>query len=166
MATIDQGSDEIITRAEQTRLQKERQVPTQPRDRIEMAATLLKDPKVMKAAIKQATTEQAAARVFSTIVYDHNADRRKQERERALQKARDGAMPLPAYMVRMVAKMNEWTGALAGITNDEIEELPEGPARDSIGLAALALAEQADRWVAILRRRPALQVIEGRARRS
>lgn len=141
----------------------ERQVPTRHEDRVEMATKLLSDPVVMKTAVKQATQEPEARAAFSRMVYDHNADRRRVERERAQQRAADGAVPLPTYMAKMVEKMNDWALGLAGLV-DDLDELPEGRGRELVAKAATNLRDQAQRWVDRLEpERPALTVIEGRA---
>jgi hypothetical protein len=145
--------------------QAERQVPTRHDDRVEMATTLLQDPKVMKAAVAAAVQESPKVRAtFDKVVYDHNAERRAKDRERAERKARDGALPLPAYMTKMLEKMNEWTLALASIRDDELDDLPDGRAKDLVASAAEALEEQAFRWSNRLRKAPDMSVIEGRVR--
>jgi len=147
--------------------QNERRVPTRHDDRVEMAAKLLQDPQVMKAAIPAAMKENTKTKAtFDKVVYDHNAERRRKDRERAEQKAKDGALPLPAYMARMVEKMNEWTMALSSITDDDLDGLPDSRAKELVAQAAEALEQQAFRWSNRLRQAPNLTVIDGKSRRQ
>jgi hypothetical protein len=142
----------------------QRQVPTRHEDRVEMATKLLEDPTVAKAAVKTVMANPShARRAIGVVMHDHNAEKRRQERERAAQRRADEAMPLPAYMAKMVEKMNEWSLGLAGLY-DDLDELPEGRGRELVAAAAAQLAEQAQRWVDRLNGRPALTVIEGRAK--
>jgi len=160
---------EPVTQADVSRLKKERQVPTRHEDRVEMATTLLADPVVAKAAVRTVMSAPShARRAIDSVVFDANADRRRQERERAAQRATDEAMPLPAYMSKMVSKMNEWSLALAGLY-DDLDELPEGRGRELVAMAAEQLEEQAHRWVDKLTPKAdvrELRVIEGKVKAS
>jgi len=165
-ATIKARSDEIVTRAEQRGRETERQVPTRHDDRVEMAAKLLNDPKVAKAAIKTVLDTPSPARAaIDKVMYDQRATKRQKERDWAEQRRSAAALPLPAYMARMVEKMNEWSLGLAGLYED-LDELPDGRGRELVAKAAGQLAEQAQRWVDKLEGRPDLRVIEGKASRA
>jgi hypothetical protein len=142
-----------------------RKVPTRHEDRVEMAETLLADPEVVKAAMPKLLAEPSKSRRFvEQAVSRRNADERKRQIEEATRRRDATAAPLPAFMARMVAKMNDWSGSLAGLY-DDLDELPEGRGRELVAETAAELARQAQRWVDRLERRPQLEVIEGQARR-
>jgi len=142
------------------------QTPVKHADRVEMAAKLLNDPKVAKAAIKTVMDTPSPARAaIDKVMYDQRATKRQKERDWAEQRRSAAALPLPAYMARMVEKMNEWSLGLAGLY-DDLDELPDGRGRELVAKAAGQLAEQAQRWVDKLEGRPDLRVIEGKASRA
>lgn len=169
--TVMAGSEEIISRADATRLQKERQVPTRHDDKVVMAQKLLSDPKVAKAAVQAVLADTSnketrhAARVIDNVVYDRNAAERAKQRERAAQARADGAMPLPAYMAKMVVKISDWGGGLAGLNDDDWRSLPDGPGRDLVIHSLKNLIATASRIVELMEGKPALTVIDGRSRR-
>ena len=153
-----------FARGEHQQRYVERKVPTRHEDRVEMATKLLSDPQVAKtvaAAVTDPSTK--AGRLISQQVHEHEAERRREQAEKARQKALDRALPLPAYMADMVVKMNEWSLGLAALV-DDLDELPEGRGRELVADAARGLAEQAQRWVDKLEPKPELRVIEGRSR--
>jgi hypothetical protein len=142
---------------------RERQEPTRPEDRIEMATKLMGDPEVVKGVL--ATPARARSEIKMAI-HRENAKHREQASKAAQQMREDRAMPLPAYMADMVIKMNEWAMGLQALY-DDLDELPEGPGLDSVVRAATFLAEQSQRWVDRLSGKPVvLEVIEGNASRG
>jgi len=166
MATIKAGSDEIVTKAEQTQREKERQVPTRHEDKVEMAEKLLADPAVAKAAVKTALGSSVrASNAIQSVMYDYNADKRKKQHARAEQRRQDNAVPLPAMWARISTKMTDWAFELAGI-RPYVGELPEGSyGREAVAKAAEDLADQAQKLAAELRSQPELRVVEGTAKR-
>lgn len=139
---------------------RERQVPTRHEDRVEMAATLLADLAVVEGVLAASSTAQ---RHIENAVHDKSRGRREQAQDREQQRRQDVAQPLPAYMAAMVLKLDEWAGALAVITDADLEDLPVGHARELVLAAAEGLVIQGQRWISVLSDRPGLQVIEGRA---
>lgn len=124
----------------------ERKVPTRHDDRVEMARTLMADRKVVAAVI---ATPSPAARRIENAVHERETTRRQQERQ-AVQEARAAdaaaAVPLPAYMARMIVRLNEWAAGLAELASD-LDDLPDGPDRELLRDAAEELAKQALVWV-------------------
>jgi hypothetical protein len=104
-ATARVSTDEIITKAEQTRREKERQVPTRHEDKVEMATKLLADPKVAKGVM---STPAAARTVVQEAVRDHNQNW-KQVRKRHREA---GAKPMAAIWTRISIKIGEWGSSL------------------------------------------------------
>jgi hypothetical protein len=153
-------ADLPFSRSDRHRRYEERQVPTQHDDRVEMAGKLLADPAVAKAAMAELLAEKSKSqRLIEQAVSRKNAEERKRQMEAAMRKREGEAMPLPAYMSRMVVKMNEWAAGLANIEPD-LEALPEGPGRETVLDALVELARQAQRCIY------RLDPIEGRVRRE
>jgi transposase len=160
------STGEEITSREWNRRNAERRMPTQHEDRVAMATKLLADPEVVKAAAKTVLDPATrAGRLLAQAAYDQDADKRRRRREQEEQSRADKALPLPAYMAKMVVQMNEWTLGLAALV-DDLDELPDGRGRELVADAARKLAEQAQRWVDRLERKPDLRVIEGKALRD
>lgn len=138
----------------------ERREPTDRADRVEMASRLLADPEVAKAAIPAVLAKRSKSqRLIEQAVSRKNADERKRQVD-AARRRRDGeAAPLPAYMAKMVVKINEWAAALASIEGD-LEQLPDGRGREMVLDVLRELASQTQRCIDRLER-PG--VIEGRA---
>ena len=95
-----------------------------------MATKLLADPKVAKQAVQAQASSPKVASAIRAAAYDLDAPRRKRANDYADQRAKDKALPLPAYMARMVEKMTEWALGLAGLY-DDLDTLPEGPGGSS-----------------------------------
>jgi hypothetical protein len=144
----------------------ERVIATAPvEDRVEMAAKLLEDKDVARETFKTVIANPSYSRAaFDRAAYERNAEKRRKDRERAEQRAIDGAMPLPAYIAKMVEKIGEWSLALAALV-DDIGELPEGPGRDLLLRVVTEHDRQVHQWLDVLEvsRRPELTVIEGKA---
>jgi hypothetical protein len=139
---------------------RERQVPTQHEDRVEMATKLLADPKVAKTVAPVVTDRKTkAGRELAKAVWDKDAEERAENRKWNQERRAAGALPLPAYMAKMVEKINEWGIELAALV-DDLDTLPEGPGRDSLVRACRGTAKQLERWIERLEAEPA-DVIEG-----
>lgn len=121
---------------------RERQVPTRHDDRVEMAATLLADPTVVEGVL---ATPSVAQRHVENAVHEREVERRQKGREVAQQQREDAALPLPAHMAAMVLRLREWASGLAELV-DDLDDLPEGRARELVGEAAAELEYQAGRW--------------------
>jgi hypothetical protein len=135
-------------------------VPTHHEDRVEMATQLLADPKVVQDVLD--TPTQARSELL-IAVHRENIERRDAAIAREQQRRKDEARPLPAYMAKMVVKMNEWAIGLQALTDEDLDGLPEGRQLELVANAAGYLEAQARR---IRERcdRPVLRMIEGQAR--
>lgn len=114
-------------------------------------------PKVQRQIAKQVAADPFVQQEVSR----HNAQERKRQIEEASRKRDADAVPLPAYMARMVVKINEWSAGLAALV-DDLDQLPPGRSRDLVLESITELERQAHRWVERLERQPELTVIEGR----
>jgi hypothetical protein len=165
-ATVMASSDEVITASQHSARQEERRMPSRHEDRVEMATKLLADPEVAKAAAKTVLDPSTkAGRLLSQAAYDQDAEKRQHRRELDEQSRARSALPLPAYMAKMVVKMDEWSLGLAGLY-DDLDSLPEGRGRELVANSARSLAVQAQRWVDRLEGKPDLRVIEGNTTRD
>ena len=163
-STVRHGYDELTTTADRSRIARERQAPTRHEDKVEMAAKLLADHEVTRAVIPQVLAEPSRSqRIVENSVTKINADRRKAAIQESQRKATATAAPLPTFMVRMVAKINEWAIGMQAITDDDLDGLPDGTDLDQVIRAVQHLSRQCKRWEARLDRRPSLEVIEGHA---
>ena len=141
------------------------------RDRDEVGANLVArdKPDRFVAAYRQAPPDaqrqiarQIAADPFiEQEVTRHAAAERKRQTEHAARRRDSEAAPLPAYMSRMVVKINEWAAGLASIEPD-LDSLPEGRGRDMVLDVLRELVRQATRCIQRLSDEPADNVIEGR----
>jgi hypothetical protein len=130
---------------EHDRRYKERQVPTQHRDKVEMAKTLLDDPQVLKEIVSEPTKSKTARKVRNAVTA-MNAKERKEAIKREQQKARDQAMPLPVMLVRLMVRMREWAMDMSGLYPDVVAIPDDHPQRAEVGKAASDLRHQAHRW--------------------
>lgn len=159
-ATVETGSDELVTRTDVGRRTAERQVPTRHDDRVEMAAKLLDDPEVAKAVAERVVTDSSLSnRLITQTVLVSDAAKRRKSREQAKEMRQMGALPMAAHMSTMMLKMHEWAGGLAALIED-LDDLPEGRSRELVLEAARHLAKEAQRWVDRLEGEPNLRVIE------
>lgn len=155
-----------FARGEAQQRYAERQVPTRHKDKVEMAEKLLADRTVAEAVVKKSSE---ASRRIQHAVHERDSDRLRQvaEQHRLQQETRARVMPpLPTHMAAMVMKMNQWSAGLAGITDEDLDGLPDGRGRDLVGEAASELTRQGQRWVKRLKKPAMLRVIEGRAARG
>jgi hypothetical protein len=170
--TVRMGSDEIVTTGERGRRERERQEPTRHDDRVEMAAKLLADPTVAKEAVPRVLATPAPARSEPARAQRHikqavsqaGAHERRRALEEAQRKAQATAAPLPAFMARIVLKVNEMAAALAQLRGD-FAALPEGRNRELVVHALKQLDEQVARILVEMDEVPpglGENVIEGR----
>lgn len=139
------------------------------RDRVGAEKIAREQPEAFAAAYQQAPPKvqrQIAKQIAADPFVQQEVSRRNaQERKRQIEEAnarRDAtAVPLPAYMARMVVKINEWAAGLASLV-DELDQLPPGHGRELVLESVSELERQAHRWVERLDERPELTVIEGR----
>jgi hypothetical protein len=116
--------------------------------------------KVQRQIARQIAAEPTPTRRFlEQELSRRNAEERKRQIQEASRQRDATAAPLPAYMSKMVVKINEWSAALASIEPD-LESLPDGRGREMVLDALRELARQTDRCMARLA--PADDVIEGR----
>jgi hypothetical protein len=114
------------------------------------------------AKVQRQIARQIAAEPFiGQEVSRHNAQERKRQVEEANRRRNATAAPLPAYMARMVVKINEWAAGLASIEND-LEQLPDGRGREMVVDVLRELATQTQRCIDRLERPRRPDVIEGR----
>src|SRR5262245_28257196 len=138
-ATIDGGSAEVITRAEQARRGRERQVPTRHEDRVEMATTLLNDASVAKAVARSQTpAAREMMRATSAVEYEQG------QRAAAARDARrnDGAVPIEGHYARISQKLGSWADELIGIKEDLVDA-PETIGKRMVMIALRSLGDVA-----------------------
>jgi hypothetical protein len=144
---------------------RERKVPTEHVDRVEMAAKLLADPEVAKGVLE---TPAAARSVVRQAIADQDADDREQARQARERRQKATAVPLPALFATMVRKIDDWVTGLRSVPDDALAEL-DGHPRDLVYERVDALRVEVDRWLRVLEEFPALDelpVIELAPRRA
>jgi hypothetical protein len=122
-------------------------------------------PKAQRQIARQIVAQPTPARRFiEQELSRQNAVERKRQIEEANRQRDATAAPLPAYMSRMVVKINEWAAGLASIEPD-LEALPEGRGREMVLDVLRELARQTQRCIDRLepRKKRSDDVIEGRA---
>jgi hypothetical protein len=138
-------TDDVDASKEADRLRK--RLPAAPDKRATfLAEELGRDKDVAGAAIQQVIENPSpVSRRIEAVVAEREAARRKRAAETARRKAEREAIPLPAMMATLVVKMDEWAIALQALTDDALDELPEGYQLELVGQAAQHLANQAQR---------------------
>lgn len=122
-------------------------------------------PKVQRQIAQQMVAEPSPGRRFiEQEVSRRNAKERKRAFEEAQRKAKATAAPLPAFMSRVVLKVNEMAASLAQLRGD-FAALPEGRNRELVVHALKQLDEQIARILVEMDEAPpelGEDIIEGR----
>jgi hypothetical protein len=85
-------------------------------------------------------------------VSDENAKERRKAIEESQRRANATAAPLPVFITRMIEKINQWALDMSGITDDDLDGLPEGADLDQVIRAVQWLTRECKRWEARLDR--------------
>jgi hypothetical protein len=172
-------AEEQARKAEARRRQLEREHEEAERRRDERrrkdaeakAARLAKELEDRDVAEALARDRSLGARRVTNAVHEKEAVRRRKARERNEYHRNSQALPLPAFVPKMVSELDAWVIALRGITDDDLAALPADD-RFVQQLAGIveSLVEEALRWDTVLggatSRRPALEVIDGQVAES
>jgi len=169
-------AQEQARKAEQRRLQIEREQEEAERKRTDRkrkeaeakAAKLAKELEDKDVAEALARDKSVGARRVTNAVHEKEAAHRRKVREANEQRRNAEALPLPAFVPKMVGEIDAWVIAMRGITDDDLAGLPaDDPFVAQLNNVIEDLAEQALRWNTILgenSRWPGLEVIEGTGR--
>lgn len=133
LATVQAGSEELITMADKSRRQKERQEPTVHEDRVEMAAKLLSDPAVVRGVMPTVLADNGlASRLVSQAARDKEHAERVEERARTQKHRRIVGEPgLDPIVWNASVRMREWAIAIDGLSA-EFRALRDGPGKDAL----------------------------------
>jgi len=140
---------------------RERQVPTRHEDRVEMAAKLLDDPQVREDFLAHPSPAQ---RKVEHDVRAKGAEERRAAIDRAEQRRVDEALPLPAHLRQIAARLDEVSITMAAL-RDDVAELEPSAGADVLRASVQELIRQAEAWLEALRGSISFEVIEGRAAR-
>jgi hypothetical protein len=162
---------EAQARAEQ--IQRDHQLAVEAKARREreeaerkatQVAQALEDKRVAEAL---ASSGSLGSRRISNAVHEQEAARRRKVREENERINAAGAMPLPAFVPKMIGDIDGWVIGMRGITDDDLAGLPDSPLVRQLRNVIEDLAVEALRWSTVLhsngsRGLPELEVIEGR----
>lgn len=159
----------VYTKTETVEASKEvdqlrKRLPAAPEKRAEfLAEQLTADGDIAGEAIRKVIAEPSlASRRIKHVVEEREAEQRRKRKEEEQRSLEARAMPLPAYMAKMIIKIGDWARDLAFLV-DNLEQLPDGPDLELLLKNVTELERQAGRWREKLDRRPDLTVIEGKA---
>lgn len=146
------STDDVGTSLESRR---KHHLPASPDRAVEqLTEDLLANPQVAKEAVTQAIARSSPAqRGIESAVQARQRERQAEAAARRQARAERQALPIRAHIAAMVVKMNDWALELGGLY-DEIDVLAEsGADLDTLANAAENLAQAADAWVKVIRRR-------------
>jgi hypothetical protein len=169
----EERAERARQRAEQARREAEeaeRKRQERRRKEAEAKATrIAKDLEDRDVAEALADDKSLGARRVTNAVHEREARRRRKAREENERQRDAGAMPLPAFVPKMIEDIGGWATGMHAITDDDLASLPA----DDRLVAHLRnvvedLTVEALRWSTALqsgsrRGLPELEVIEGRA---
>lgn len=139
--------------------QQERQVPTEPEDRVDMAHALLEDEAVVEQIFAKPSL---ASRRIERAVEEKQAAQRQRDREDRIRLDEAKAVPLPAYVAAMLVKLREWKLDVRRL-RPYLDELTEREQQTSVADAHRALIFELEANVVALDPPPELgdDVIDG-----
>jgi len=133
------------------------------------AARLAKELEDREVAEALARDRSLGARRVTNAVHEREAGRRRKVRDENERRRNAEALPLPAFVPKMIGEIDGWVIAMRGITDDDLADLPaDDPFVAQLNNVIEDLAEEALRWNTVLgqspQQRPELEVIEGSGR--